>query len=202
MEREAAEADAGTIGVGPGEDDAREDGASGLPVVSKPAGRGRGGGRAVPKAKRAKTSPNAGSVGQEKTKRHWQLCELVAAVRAVLFVQESSGTSSQKNRIEPTFAAYTAACERAVEEGTWTNDFTVAQSCEWRNKRVSEGGKGEDCLVHHKYLEMKRLVANEVVPEYKLLMAQTFDTLTYVLPSGKTQEQVLQELLLARFGGG
>ena len=56
--------------------------------------------------------PSPGSQGQKGHKMHWQLCEVIGAVRASLNVMERCGTSTVHDRIQPTFDAYKLACEQ------------------------------------------------------------------------------------------
>lgn len=122
---------------------------------------------------------------------------LPKAVRACLYVQESSGNCSSKSRIPPTFQAYEVACEQAQHDGSWTKLFSVQQSCDCRCKQVHAGTKQEDSLVHHKFMDMARFVKNDVIHEYKLVMSKSLDKGMWLLPSGKTKEQVLAKILAA-----
>jgi hypothetical protein len=138
--------------------------------------------------------PSPGSQGDKGHKMHWQLCEVIGAVRASLNVMERCGTSTVHDRIQPTFDAYKLACEQLQTSGEWTTKFTVQQSVVARCIVLRKGQKSADSAVHQRFSEVSRIVRNELMEIYKKTMAFSPETCTYILPSGETADDVLQKM--------
>ena len=60
--------------------------------------------------------------------RHWKLCEIIAAVRACLAVQERSGDSSTSDGKPHVDKAYALMCKQLQSEVKWDDILTVEQS--------------------------------------------------------------------------
>ena len=127
-------------------------------------------------------------------KVHWQLCEVIAAVRASLCVMERCGTSTVQDRIEPTFDAYKLACEQLETRGEWTPKITVQQSVAARCIVLRPGQRNTDSAVHERFALVARIVRNEVMAIYKQIMSFSPETQTFVLPSGDTADDVLHKM--------
>ena len=127
--------------------------------------------------------------------RHWKLCEIIAAVRACLAVQERSGDSSASDRKPHVNAAYAQMCKQLQDEGKWDDFLTVEQSIQDRCVDSSQGdGRASDTAVHVKFVTIARECRNTIMEVYKQCMAKCQATGTYIIVSGGNEESTLNAM--------
>ena len=127
--------------------------------------------------------------------RHWKLCEIIAAVRACLAVQERSGDSSTSDRKPRVNAAYAKMCKQLRSEGKWDDFLTVEQSIKDRCVDSSHGdGRASDTAVHVKFTSIARECRNTIMEVYKQSMAFCKETGTYIIVSGGNEESTLNAM--------
>ena len=127
--------------------------------------------------------------------RHWKLCEIIAAVRACLAVQERSGDSSTSERKPRVDEAYASMCKQLQSEGKWDDILTVEQSIKDRCVDSSQGdGRASDTAVHVKFTSIARECRNTIMEVYKQCMSLCKATGTYIIVSGGNEESTLNAM--------